>query len=129
MRSLDSLALGAVGGDGVGKLDMFGGRMRQGRCNQPVTRPLTTPVTTPVTTPLTGRVLGVAAEVEGAVGIDGGDGQGVAVGDAEVAVVAAGGDQVADAALFAGVGGEPGGGVGLAAGEAVVAAAPRSSDR
>ena len=80
---VDGLALGAVDGGGVGELDMLA-HVRRGQ----------------------GPVPGPAGDGEAAVGADAGDGPGVAVGDVEVAVVAAGRDPVADPDLFTGAGGE-----------------------
>ena len=75
VRGGDGLALGAVGGGGVGELDVLADVVRGQRAPaRPRRRPSSA-----------------------AVVCDAGDGPGVAVGDAEVAVVASGGDPVADA--------------------------------
>jgi hypothetical protein len=78
VRVVDGVALGAVHGGGEGELDVASGVLG-GQA------PLAAPT----------------ADEEGAVA-DGCDGPGVAVGDAQVAVVAAGRDAVALAELFAG---------------------------
>ena len=71
---VDGLALGSVGGGGVGELDVLADVVGGQRA-----------------------LAGAAGDVQAAVGADAGHGPGVAVGDAEVAVVASGGDPVAEA--------------------------------
>ena len=71
--AVDGLALGAVDGGGVGELDVLARRTSAGRVRSPRAR-----------------------DAEACRRVDAGDGPGVAVGDPEVAVVAAGGDPVAD---------------------------------
>src|SRR4051812_27596708 len=109
MGLIDGLALGAVGGGGVGELDVFAGVAGGDGA-----------LASPLTTTFTRTLKVVAPEAQGAVSVDGGDGPGVAVGDVEVAVVQPGGYQVADPEPFARVGDEPDGGVGLPGGEPVV---------
>ena len=95
---VDGLALGAVDGGGVGELDVLADVVRgQGPCAT------------------------AAADDESAVVVGAGHCPAVAVGHAEVAVVASGCDLVADAESLAGCGGHGSGGTGLAGGEALVA--------
>jgi hypothetical protein len=82
VRGRGGLALGAVDGDGVGQFHMLayvGGRDAA-------------------------DLTAGGRQLQGPVGADGGDGPGLPVRDAQVAVVEPGGDPVADAEAFPGVG-------------------------